>query len=223
MSERTQSDSRLAPKHAGREGQFLKHVVHVMAAVGVAASFASACFPLARATPQAREIGQTSVGRLRRDLSQLSEREAADKWTFFAAGAAEDHRSLGCICEQGYSIPELVAFMQYTARDNQMLSEALSDFWANRHCSLQTQKDAETVETYKKGWKEAWESAGRLLLAIRQSEDIALLQSLIRDAEGNEADPIAQAKEVVARARVSEMTRRGIRPQYKPHSVKPLK
>lgn len=186
----------------------------ILALVGVAALFASACFPLAKVTPHNREIGQSSVGRLRKDLSQRFERDAADKWTYFATGAAEDHRSLGGICEQGYSIPELVAYMQYTARDNQMLSEALSEFWANRRCRVRTQKDAETVETYKKGWKEAWESAGRLLLAIRQSEDIALVQSLIRNAEGNEADPIAQVKEVVARARVSEIIRRGVKPVF---------
>ncbi len=127
------------------------------------------------------------------------------------------------MCQRGYSLPELVAYLRYTAKDDQLLSEALLEFWANHRCTRQSQEEAEPSAIYRKGWSEAWESAGRVLLAIRQSDDIPLLQSLVREAGASQADPIAQAKGLVARARLEEMARRGTQPPLPPTPVPPRK
>lgn len=186
----------------------------LLAVLGLTAVLASACVSQV-ATPRPwQDFGTTSVGSLRGELSRLSAPEATERWTYFAVGAAEDHRSRGDMCERGYSLPEFVAYLQYTAKDDQLLSEALSEFWTNHHCRRQIQK-VEPPVLSRNGGSEAWESAGRLLLAVRQSEDITLLQVLVREAEARPADPIALTKGLVARARLEEMTRRGVQSPFR--------
>lgn len=220
MRERAEGELARRPAAKRRGKPRSRASAGLLAVLGLAAVFASACAARVSTPLPWQAFGTTSVGSLRGELSRLSTPEATERWTYFAAGAAEDHRSRGDTCERGYSLPEFVAYLRYTAKADQLVSEALSDFWTTHGCRRQSQKAAPPDPCNQCG-SEAWESAGRLLLAVRQSEDIALLQALVREAEVHPADPIALTKGLVARARLEEMARRGVQSPLRLLSVPP--
>ncbi len=168
-----------------------------------------------------RVVGTKSVGSYREDFAPYTGEERRIYWVLLADGAMNGVVSVGGVCRQPFTVGEIAAYLQYTAKDTQSVARALTEFWVGRQCSVPGVCPAEReMELYNaghtKGFSEGMASgarmAGEFLLTIRTSEDDALLELLVEKAQSPDATDIDKASGVVAGARLLELRRDGPAP-----------